>query len=113
MDQLFALLCQYVIRRHRWQTPEQLHRLVRKTLSDTIAAKEEVLLVQGLRCIRDYNTWLEPQKVELHGCWGNRDGFEAPRYFAFKKRNDLNAEERAQVQRRQGVVEENANDGFF
>ena len=109
IDQLFAMICQYVIRRHRWQTPEEFQRLVREALSDRIAEKDEVLVVQGLRCIRDYCTWLEPQKVEMYGCWGNRDGFEAPHSFAFKKRSDLSAGELAQVQRRRGVAE-NASD---
>jgi len=56
IDQLFAMICQYVIRRHRWQTPEEFQRLVREALSDRIAEKDEVLVVQGLRCIRDYST---------------------------------------------------------
>ena len=63
IDQLFAMTCQYAIRRHRWQTPEKFQRLVREMLSDTIATRDEVLVVQGLRCIRDYNTWLEPRTV--------------------------------------------------
>jgi hypothetical protein len=95
IDQLFAMICQYVIRRHRWQTPEEFQRLVREALSDRIAEKDEVLVVQGLRCIRDYCTWLELQKVEMHGCWGNRDGFEAPHSFAFKERRDLKVGELA------------------
>ena len=111
IDQLFALICQYVIRRHRWQTPEEFKRLVREALSDRIAEKGEVLVVQGLRCIRDYSTWLAPQQVAMFGCWGNRDGFESPHSFAFKKRSDLSAEELAQVQGRRGVAE-SADDVF-
>ena len=47
IDQLFALICLYVIRRHRWQTPEEFIRLVQQSLARKIAE-------QGLRCIRDY-----------------------------------------------------------
>ena len=64
-DQLFAMICQYGIRRHRWQLPEEFHGLVRETLSDTISVKDEVLVVQGLRCVRDYSARLEPQRVEF------------------------------------------------
>ena len=100
LDQLLAMICQYVTQRHRWHTPEEVQRLGRETMSDTLEAKHEVLVVQGLRSFCDYNTWLEPQNVELHGCWGHRDGLEAPHSFAFKKRRTSSAEERAQVQRR-------------
>ena len=48
---------------------------------------------------------MEQQKVEAYGCWGNRDGLETPRDFAFKKRSDLSVWELAQVQRRRRVVE--------
>ena len=41
----------------------------------------------------------------MYGCWGNRDGLETPRDFAFKKRSDLSVWELAQVQRRRRVVE--------
>lgn len=100
IDQLFALICQYVIRRHRWQTPEEFQRLVQESLAQKVAAKGEVLVVRGLRCIREYAAWLEPQRITLYGCWGNRDGFEAPHSFAFKRRSDLSAHELAQVQGR-------------
>ena len=100
IDQLFALICQYIIRRHRWQTPEEFQRLVQESLARKVAEKNEVLVVRGIRSIRDYASWLEPQKITLYGCWGNRDGLEAPRSFAFKKRSDLSADEIAQVQGR-------------
>ena len=100
IDQLFALICQYVIRRYRWQTPEEFQRLVQESLARKVAEKNEVLVVRGLRCIREYSHWLEPQKISLYGCWGNRDGLEAPHSFVFKKRSDLSADELAQVQGR-------------
>ena len=100
IDQLFSLICQYVVRRHRWQTPEEFQRIVRESLAQKVAEKGEVLVVRGLRCIRDYCKWLEPQRITLYGCWGNRDGFEAPHSFAFKRRMDLSAHEHAQVQGR-------------
>lgn len=113
IDQLFALICQYVIRRHRWQTPEEFQRLVQESLAQTVAGKGEVLVVRGLRCIRDYAQWLEPQMITLYGCWGNRDGLEAPHSFAFKKRSDLSADELAQVQgRRVRGFQEHPEDVF-
>ena len=113
IDQLFALICQYVIRRHRWQTPEEFIRLVQESLAQKVAEKGEVLVVRGLRCIRDYARWLEPQMITIYGCWGNRDGLEAPHSFAFKKRSDLSAHELAQVQgRRVRGFEEHPEDVF-
>ena len=113
IDQLFAMICQYVIRRHRWQTPDEFRRIVQESLAQKVTEKGEVLVVRGLRCIRDYSAWLEPQMITLHGCWGNRDGFEAPHSFAFKKRNDLSVHELAQVQgRRVRGFEEHPDDVF-
>ena len=48
IDQLFALICQYVIRRHRWQTPEDFQRIVQESLAQKVAEKDEVLVVRGL-----------------------------------------------------------------
>ena len=113
IDQLFALICQYIIRRYRWQTPDEFQRLLQETLAQKIAEKNEVLVVRGLRCIRDYSAWLQPQLVTLYGCWGNRDGFEAPHSFAFKRRCDLSAHELAQVQgRRVPGCADHADDVF-
>ena len=100
IDQLFSLICQYVVRRHRWETPDEFQRIVQASLAPKIAEKNEVLVVRGLRCIRNYVQWLDPQKITLYGCWGNRDGFEAPHSFAFKKRSDLSADELEQIQGR-------------
>ena len=113
IDQLFALICQYVIRRHRWQTPEEFMRIVQESLAQKIAEKNEVLIVRGLRCIRNYAHWLEPQRITLYGCWGNRDGFEAPHSFAFKKRSDLSVDELEQVRgRRVRGFQEHPEDVF-
>ena len=111
IDQFFSLICQYVIRRHHWETADKFRRLLLQALADRITAKGEVFLVRGLPVIRDFLTWLEPQRVEMYGCWGNRDGFEAPHSFAFKKRSDLSLEERSEVLGRRGVPE-NPSDVF-
>ena len=113
IDQLFALICQYVIRRHRWQTPEEFQRIVQESLAPKVAEKNEVLVVRGLRYIRDYASWLEPQMITLYGCWGNRDGLEAPHSFAFKRRSDLSADELAEIEgRRVRGMAENPEDVF-
>ena len=70
IDQLFALICLHVIRRHRWQTPEEFIRLVQQSLARKIAEQGEVLVVRGLWCIRDYAHWLEPQMVTIYSCCG-------------------------------------------
>ena len=48
--------------------------------------------------MRDFETWLQPQAVTLHGCWGNRGGLEAPRSFTYKRRHDLLAKETAMLE---------------
>ena len=112
IDQLFSVICQYIIRKYHWPTPEEFQRLAQENLASRIAERGEVLLVRGLHCIRDYVSWLEPQKVELYGFWGNRDGFEAPHSFAFKKRSDLSSEELLLLPRQRGVVS-TPSDVFF
>ena len=85
IDKLFALICQYVIRRYRWQTPDEFLRIVQETLAQKVADKNEILVVRSLRVIRNYVTWLDPQRITLYGSWGNRDGFEAPHSFCFQE----------------------------
>lgn len=111
IDQLFSIICQYVMRRHRWQTPEEFQRILQETLAPRIAERAEVLVVRHLRLIRDYVRWLDPQMVTLYNCWGNRDGFEAPHSFAFKMRDDLTASELGQVrgQRAHGFADDPAD----
>jgi pyruvate/2-oxoglutarate/acetoin dehydrogenase E1 component len=57
-----CLFCQHVVCRYRRQALEEFQRLAREALSDTSAAMGECLVVQSLRCIRDFHAWFAPQK---------------------------------------------------
>ena len=98
VDQLFGIITELVVRKHRWETPAEFERILLAELTPHVVDdRDEVIMVRGLSSIRDFESWLAEQAVSLYGCWGNRDGLEAPHSFAFKRRNDLSAVERSQV----------------
>jgi hypothetical protein len=96
VDQMFGLVTELLVRKHKWETPEEFERLLLVEMGPLIIAKGEAVLVQSLRSIRDFTAWLAPLKVKLYGCWGTRDGIEAPHSFVFKRRSDLSYSERSQ-----------------
>ena len=94
-------------------TPGEFQRLVQDSWSQDVADTREVIVVRGIRCVRGFSGGLNPQQVTLYGCWGNRDGLEAPRSFAFKQHSDVRADEIAQVpSRRVRGFQEHPDDVF-
>jgi hypothetical protein len=97
VDHWFGIITDLLVRKHLWDTPEEFERLLTQELSSFVAARNEVMMVRRLHSIRDFNSWLAPAGVEPYGCWGSRDGIEAPHSFTFKRRTDLRLEEQSQV----------------
>ena len=95
VDQMFGLVTESVVRKHRWETPIEFERLLMEEIGPKVRDQNHAFVVQGLRSIRNFNAWLEPQRVTLRNCWATRDGIEAPHSFTFKRRSDLTGSERA------------------
>ena len=97
VDHWFGIITDLLVRKHLWDTPDEFARLLTQELSKYVEARGEVMMVRRLHSIRDFNSWLAPAGVEPYGCWGSRDGIEAPHSFTFKRRTDLRLEEQSQV----------------
>ena len=102
VDQVFAIVCELVVRRYRWETPSEFERALEAEMRSKIEARKQEFWVQGLRSIRDFNAWLKPQAVQLVDCWGSRNGIEAPHSFIFKTRECLSGSERSEIKRTRG-----------
>jgi hypothetical protein len=89
IDQLFGLVLMLVLRKTKFQTKQDLAVLIRDRMRDLIQSRGEELSVDILENVRDFNSWLQPLKVELYNCWATRDGLEAPHCFSYKLRSDL------------------------
>ena len=99
VDQIFAIVTEMVVRRHRWETPAEFERALDEGIRSKIEDRSQVFWVEGLRSIRDFNAWLKPQAVHMTNCWGTRAGIEAPHSFIFKTRDSLSGSEKSEIKR--------------
>lgn len=92
-DQWFAAIVALVLKKFRWETPQDLIRLLQEHLPQTVP-DESTLYVEEVQAVRRFGKWLDPQCVTLHHAFATRDGIEAPHSFTYKRRSDLTFEER-------------------
>ena len=97
IDQVFGLLAVKVVRRYRFEIAEDLASYMRAFLSPLFMVRGEEVRVTVQHTVRNFKTWLAAQSVVQYGCWGTRDGIEAPHSFAYKLRRDLSAAEKQLV----------------
>ena len=88
VDQMFGVVLELVLKRHRFETPEAFLVLLQQPLADRCLAKGEKLITETLDCIRDFKQWLAPTGCSMAGSFANRSGIEAPHAFSFKLRRD-------------------------
>jgi hypothetical protein len=89
IDQLFALMVQWILRKHNWQTPAELMEFLEQSMKHYFHNRGEEFFVRRLGGIRDFEGWMEPLKQKLEGSFQTRGGIEAPHSFACKLRRDL------------------------
>lgn len=96
IDQFFAVILELILRRHTWETPEQLIDLIASVMSEKFKAKGEDLHCSVLTGVRDFATWLQPLGVELKGAFASRkirrgvgDTIWSPHSFTYKKWEDM------------------------
>ena len=68
VDQMFGLICELLVRKHKRETPEEFERLLLAEMGPKIAEKGEAILVQSLRSIRNFKSWLAPHGVTSWNC---------------------------------------------
>jgi hypothetical protein len=80
---------QLVLRRHKFETPEDVQRLMTQELSRVIERRGEKFEASILAGTRHWGAFLAPLGVKLHGAFTARSGKWAPHSFTFKLRQDL------------------------
>ena len=52
-----------LIGKQRWETPDEMTRYIHEKLSPRVRAKNEVLLVNHVTAVHDFQQWLDPLGV--------------------------------------------------
>ena len=86
-----------VIQRYTWETPQEFLDLVKQEIAEFVEAKDEVLICENVRTIRDFDTWLKTPGVTLKNAFLPREGRSVPHSFTYKVRNDLTPSELSAV----------------
>ena len=93
VDQLFGLVTGLVVR----ETPQEFQRLVMAEMQSHIEETGESIFVEAVDSIRNFNQGLSKQAITLQSYWATEAGIEASHSFTFKRRSDLNHQERSEV----------------
>ena len=114
VDRFFSYILVTVLRRRRFEVPQDLVDALRENISDHVKNKGEELDVQLVGAARGFEAWLAPLGVTLTNTFMNRpkNGKETAHSFTFKVRADLSPQERADLRRRWGMAEEHPEDVF-
>lgn len=99
IDQLFAVILELVLRKHYWETPEELAKMIADVMSEKFAERDEEFFCQVLQGVRDFGSTLRPLAVQLSGAFKARkdskgDVLWTPHAFSYKRRADLLVEEK-------------------
>ena len=98
VDQVFGLLLALVLRRIRFQVPQQLCEAIERGMWSVARGRGEQLRAIWLTHVRVFHPWLQDLGVCIHNCWQtrypDRSGqhalrIEAPHSFTHKLRMDL------------------------
>jgi hypothetical protein len=93
VDQVFALVCEVLLRASGFQDPEELAHHLYQGLRDKVAERGETLIIERMHYVRDFRPWLAPLGAELYNAFGTRskwdDSTTTLHSFAFKCRRDL------------------------
>ena len=93
IDQLFALMVQWILRKHNWQTPEELMEFLQENMQGHFVHRGEEFSVRPLMGVRYFEGWMEPLQQKLEGAFQTRYGIESPHSFVCKLRRDLTQSE--------------------
>ena len=89
VDQMFSILLALVLRRIRFQTPQELQHAIQAAMAAVVAVRGEELHVEMLSHIRNFKEWMAPLGIHLSNCFVTREGISAPHSFTYKFRMDL------------------------
>ena len=93
IDAIFALLLSRVLKRVRFQSPEELIGFIDAGLKPHFEQKKEQFWVNFLDHVYDYAQWMKPLCIHLFNAFVTREGIDAPHSFAFKARRSCSERE--------------------
>ena len=93
VDRFFAFILVMVVRRYRFETPEDLVHKMQEVLRDHVASKNEDLCAESVSFVRDFEAWLQPLGITLYNTMMPRAGRPAAHAFSVKIRADLSPRE--------------------
>ena len=105
VDQMFAVFLTLVLRRIRFQRPEELRKAIEVALREVVEARGEKLQVALLTHIRNFAAWMNVVHVSVESCFVARGGIDVPHSFTYKFRMDLT---HVDIQRLQADMPRNA-----
>ena len=93
VDRFFAFILVMVLRRYRFEIPEDLVHKMQEVLQDHVANKKEDLYAESVSFVRDFEAWLQPVGVTLYNAMMPRKNRPAAHAFSVKTRADLSPRE--------------------
>ena len=93
VDRFFAFILVMVLRRYRFETPEDLVHKMQEVLQDHVANKKEDLYAESVSFVRDFEAWLRPLGITLYNTMRGRDDRPTAHAFSMKIRTDLSPRE--------------------
>ena len=86
-----------VLRRHKFATPEEFGEQQVKEMGPVVHSKQEELVVEYVRHVRNFDAWLDHLPGHLYGSlMPTKDG-AAAHSFVYKARSDLTTKETNQI----------------
>ena len=101
-----------VLRPKLWEAPQEMIKLIEEALRPLSEAKKEELIVEEVRHIRDFDTWLGSMGVRLYNAFATRNGIEASNAFTYKLRADLSTAEVDNMPQKRKRFDEHQEDVF-
>ena len=93
VDHYFSVILSTVLRPNRFELPEDLAASLQEKMRPFTLKKSEELFVEIVDHVRDFDAWMKPLGVTLHGCFVSRQGRLAAHSFVYKLRCHLFANE--------------------
>jgi hypothetical protein len=96
VDQLFALISAFVLRKKQYLSPSAIATFLQESLEPRFAARNEKFEAEVMTGVRSFTSWLAPlaeQGIHLHNAFMTRGGKEAPHSFSYRRTESLSSKE--------------------
>ena len=97
IDRLFSVVLNKVLRRHKFATPQEFGEQLVKEMGPVVHSKQEELVVEYVKHVRNFDAWLDHLPVHLYGSFMPTKEGPAAHSFVYKTRSDLTMKETNQI----------------